>query len=296
LKVVWELYRRLKALLSAGTQLVRLEQALADKLSRLEILLAIEQLECALAKPALADPRRLEGYGLHALSQFDADGILREIFRRIGEEHRTFVEFGTGDGQENNTAYLLCQGWRGLWIEGDQALHEAQLRNFAWALRGGTLACAQSFLTRENINDVVRGAGFAGAIDLLSVDVDGNDYHLWEALTCVEPRVVVVEYNAYAPPPLRWIMAYNAEHRWDGRSTYFGASLASLEALGRRKGLRLVGCDVVGLNAFLVREDLCGDRFVEGNAQTFWHPRRWWLDRAFPTGNTVPFARPFEER
>ncbi len=296
MKLISKLWRKLKALLRAGTQLERLEQVITERLERLELLLAAGQVERELAKPALADPKRLERYGLHGLSQFDADGILHEIFQRIGEKHRTFVEFGTGDGQENNTAYLLCQGWRGLWIEGSDDLHAGQQRNFAWAIRAGRLRCVKSFLTRENIDTVVRDAGFSGPIDLLSIDVDGNDYYLWEALTCVEPRVVVVEYNAAAPPPLRWVMAYKAEHQWDMRSNYFGASLASLEALGKRKGLRLVGCDVVGLNAFLVREDLCGDRFAEGDAQRFWHPRRWWLDRAFPSGQVVPYGRPFEER
>jgi len=76
-------------------------------------------------------------------------------------------------------------------------------------------------------------------------------------------------------------VAYDPDYCWDHESTYFGASLASLEALGKRKGLRLVGCDIVGLNAFFVLEDLCSDRFAEGDALTFFHPRRWWLDPAF---------------
>lgn len=287
-----ELWRRLKALTATDDRLARIERLLTDTLGRLEPLLAEGQLERELAKPALANPKRLERYGFKGLSQFDTDGILREIFRRIGEAHRTFVEFGTGDGVENNSVYLLCQGWRGLWIEGDEALHQAQQRNFGWAIRAGPLVCVRMFLTRENIDEVVRAAGFSGPIDLLSVDVDGNDYHLWEALTCVEPRVVVVEYNSAPPPPLRWVMTYNAEHRWDHTTSYFGASLASLEALGKRKGLRLVGCDIVGLNAFFVREDLCGDRFAEGDAQTLFHPRRWWLDQAFNRGR-VSFERPF---
>jgi hypothetical protein len=292
MKRLRELGRRLKSLTSTGDRLNRIEQVLVDTLGRLEPLLAHGQLERELAKPGLEDPKRLERYGFKALSQFDTDGILHEIFRRVGEEHRSFVEFGTGEGLENNTVYLLCQGWRGLWIEGSEELHQAQHRLFDWAVRAGTLASVCSFLTRDNINDVVRGAGIAGPIDLLSIDVDGNDYHLWEALTCVEPRVTVVEYNAVARPPLRWVMAYDPAYRWNQQTSYFGASLASLEALGRRKGLRLVGCDVVGLNAFFVREDLCGDRFAEGDAQTFFHPRRWWLDRAFPRGY-VPFGRPF---
>lgn len=288
-------WRRLSALSTSGDRLARIESQMGATLNRLEPLLARAQLDRELEKIARVDPKRLELHGFRALSQYDADGILAEIFRRIGEEHRSFVEFGTGDGLENNTAYLLGQGWRGLWLEGDETMHQAQLRNYPAAIEAGRLRCVRSFLTRENINEVIRSAGSSGPIDLLSVDIDGNDYHLWEALTVVEPRVVVAEYNAYVPPPLRWVMAYNPTYEWDQRSTYFGASLASFEALAKRKGLRLVGCDIVGLNAFFVREDLCGDRFSPGDSRTFWRPRSWWLDRAFASP-PVPFGRPYEER
>ena len=290
-----EVWRRLVSLSNAGDRLARIELQMSNSLTRLEPLLARAQLDREMEKIARSDPKRLEPHGFRALSQYDADGILAEIFRRIGEEHRSFVEFGTGDGLENNTAYLLCQGWRGLWIEGDESMHQGQLRNYPSAIRAGRLACVRSFLTRENINEVIKKAGSSGPIDLLSVDIDGNDYHLWEALTVVEPRVVVAEYNGYVPPPVRWVMAYDPTYEWDGRSTYFGASLASFEALAKRKGLRLVGCDIVGLNAFFVREDLCGDRFSHGDSRTFWRPRRWWLDRAFAT-SPIPFGRPYEEK
>ena len=290
-----KVWRRLAALSASGDRLARIESQMNASLGRLEPLLACAQLDRELEKIARVDPRRLELHGFRALSQYDADGIVAEIFRRIGEEHRSFVEFGTGDGLENNTAYLLGQGWRGLWLEGDESMHKAQLRNYPAAIEASRLRCVRSFLTRENINEVIRGAGRSGPIDLLSVDIDGNDYHLWEALTVVEPRVVVAEYNAYVPPPLRWVMAYDPTYEWDQRSTYFGASLASFEALAKRKGLRLVGCDIVGLNAFFVREELCGDRFSAGDSRTFWRPRSWWLDRAF-AGAPVPYGRPYEER
>src|SRR5438105_2769018 len=127
------LWRRLKSLTATADRLAQIEGLLADTLGRLEPLLAEEQVERELAKPALANPKRLERYGFKGLSQFDADGILREIFHRVGEEHRSFVEFGTGDGIENNTLYLLCQGWRGLWLEGSEELHQLQHRNLDWA-------------------------------------------------------------------------------------------------------------------------------------------------------------------
>ena len=99
--------------------------------------------------------------------------------------------------------------------------------------------------------------------DLLSIDIDGNDYWVWQAVTHYKPRVVVIEYNALYGPSAPWIMEYNAAHCWDGTSCYHGASLKSLETLGAGKGYRLVGCDITGMNAFFVREDLVKNLFEE---------------------------------
>src|SRR4029079_7267506 len=102
-------------------------------------------------------------------------------------------------------------------------------------------------------------AGARGPVDLLSIDVDGNDYHLFEALSVLEPRVVVIEYNGYAPPPVLWVMEYGADQTGAGPH-YFGASLKSLELLAKKKGYTLVGCNLVGLNAFFVKSELVGDK------------------------------------
>ncbi len=231
---------------------------------------------------------RLEPFGFKGFSQNDEDGILQEIFRRIGVTNRRFVEFGTGDGSQNNTVFLLCNGWTGLWIDGCDSDHRTQKNTFSRYIQDHRLTAVHGFLTAANINDVIASAGYEGDIDLLSIDIDGNDYHLWKSLTIVRPRAVVIEYNAYAAPPLEWIMPYDAAYVWDGYSQRFSASLKSLEKLGLEKGYQLVGCNLSGLNAFFVRSDLVQDKFVrEATAETLFQPRRWWLDPIYAT-HTVP--------
>lgn len=211
--------------------------------------------EPLLAAEKQADPRVLAPYGYSAFSQGDDDGILEEIFRRIGTTNRQFVDFGCADGIENNTTYLALTGWSGLWMDGGEENVQTASRAFQRQVESGRLRIRQAFITRENINSLIASAGLDRELDLLSIDIDGNDYWIWEAIDGVRPRVVVIEYNAIFRPPHQMVQDYAAQYQW--RSTgYFGASLKALETLGARKGYALVGCNFAGINAFFVRDDL----------------------------------------
>jgi hypothetical protein len=225
-----------------------------------------------------ADPRRLIPYGRKAFSQADEDGIIAEIFRRIGTSTRRFVEFGVQDGIESNTTWLLMQGWSGLWMEADDASCDAVRKNFAEAIADRKLTLTQSFVNTDNIERLILDRFPDGEIDVLSIDIDSNDYWVWEALTrLVRPRLVVIEYNAQWPPPASLVIPYKPDRRWNGTSHY-GASLSALAALGKRKGYDLVGCSVSGVNAFFVRQDLTGDHFVSpGSAEDHYEPPRFFL-------------------
>ncbi len=225
-------------------------------------LVACEQLTASiLAQPEYADPKRLERHGWKGYSQNDEDGILQEIFRRIGVRHKSFVEFGCGFGLENNTAYLLSQGWHGLWMDGDQVNAERIATGFGYLIEHGLLKFKQAFITRENVDALIAEAALGPEIDLLSIDLDGNDYSVWEAISAVDARVVMIEYNAKFRPPHDWYLTYNPNHVWVGNDQ-MGSSLAALARLGAAKGYQLVGCNLIGLNAFFVRSDLAGDRFA----------------------------------
>lgn len=225
----------------------------------------------------LKDKKCLEYYGFKVYSQNEEDGIIEEIFNRVGTTNKNFIEFGVGNGLECNSHYLLFKGWRGLWIEGEENYVKEIHERFAPVLANGQLKFLQAHITRENINDLFIKGGFEGEIDLLSIDVDGNDYYIWQAINVVRPRVVIVEYNAKFPPNCDWKQAYNKRHMWDD-SDWQGASLKALELLGRRLGYQLVGTNLNGVNAFFVRKDLAKDLFIEpATAENLYNSAKYYL-------------------
>jgi hypothetical protein len=268
-------------------------QALDGRLAGMHRLAGIEMdLRCAreiadlLAQPRYGAPGRLERHGWKVWSQNDEDGILHEIFRRIGTASRTFVEFGVSDGRECNTLRLLVEGWQGLWME--SAAHDCETirRVFAGPLAEGRLELQEASVTPQNIDLLIGGArvGNAKEIDLLSIDIDGNDYYVFQAVQAGRPRVIVIEYNAKYPPPMDLVPPYDPDLGWDG-SDYMGASLQALANLGARRGYRLVGTNISGSNAFFVRADLAGSQFAEPDAAALYNPARYWLTAGFVSGH-----------
>lgn len=256
------------------SQTLRADFGQSVALVQLEIQKLREQL---LALPRNQDPLRLLRHGFKTYSQADEDGIIQEIFRRIGETDRRFVEFGVTTGLECNTLKLLVEGWSGLWMEASPPpVKQIQQTHRSW-IEAGKLVVRESFVTAENIDDLLAGSGFTGDIDLLSIDIDFNDFWVWKAIEVVKPRVVVIEYNAIWRPPLAVTVAYDAK-AVPRTSQYGGASLSALVKLGHEKGYSLVGCSMSGVNAFFVRQDLCADRFLDpATAENHYEPARHYL-------------------
>lgn len=226
-----------------------------------------------------ADPRHLAHFEAQVFSQNGEDGIIAEIFRRIGTTDRFFVEIGAGHGIEGNTVYLLRKGWKGIWIEADPRAVRSIRTQFAAEIESGQLRLVHSFVTRENVGGLLRDARVPAELDLLSIDVDRNTSHIWRALSDFRPRVLVIEYNASIPASDEWEVPYDAEAVWD-ESSYFGASLKSLERLGAERGYVPVGCERTGLNAFFVRVDAARDHFPGPlNAEACYEPPRYFLTR-----------------
>lgn len=236
-------------------------------------------LERIRGNPRYQDGKCLTLSGYKVYSQCDEDGMIREIFRRIGETGKTFVEFGVGDGLENNTLALLFEGWKGLWIDGSEKLTSRIREGLKDTIETGRLTVTNAFITKENINELISSSIDEGEVDLLAIDMDGNDFHVFESISCINPRVVVIEYNAKFPPPVHYCMAYDKGHKWSGDDN-FGASLKFLEEGFREKGYCLVGCSLTGANAFFVRQDLVADRFLEPySAERHYEPARYFLGR-----------------
>lgn len=289
-----EILTQINRNLVAVGHLVRDASPSKEILENLQVMAARNAVREILRHPRYADPLRLEPYGYRVYSQNDEDGIIAEIFKRIGVTNRTFVEFGVESGKQNNTFYLLAQGWSGLWLEG-AGEHVRRIREtFASQLASGQLALRHAFVTPGNINGLISDGlriDDVKEIDLLSIDVDGTDYHIFSSIDIIKPRVVVIEYNAAFPPPFKYVMPYVENYRFDV-SDSFGASLSSYEEIFRRRGYCLVGCNLTGVNAFFVRGDLVDGRFLAPfSAETHYQPFRLELvTRGFESG--FPCLRP----
>ncbi|SAI34510.1 Uncharacterised protein [Bordetella ansorpii] len=201
--------------------------------------------------PAALD---LSGLGPSLYAQGTEEAILARLMARIAPTTRHCVDIGASDGLRNsNTALLLReQGWQGLLVEASAYRYDKLRANYGAA---GNVQLRREQVQPDTVDALLREAGVPEDFDLLSLDIDGNDYWVWQGLTAFQPRIVAIEYNPYYAPPERWVMCFNPEHAWDG-STYYGASLESLYHLGQRKGYELVCCDDMGNNAFFVRRDL----------------------------------------
>ncbi len=244
-----------------------------DKVSQL--ILANQYRELANAGKALPS---LEDTEFRAFSQNGEDGILLYVFSLIGMGERRCVEICAGDGIECNTANLIVNhGWSGLLFDGDNRLVE---RGRAFYSRLPDTAqfppkLVNSWITRENINELLKTHGFEGPVDLLSLDLDGVDYWIWEAIEVIRPRVVIAEVQCIWGSERAVTVPYSDTFKTppiDRFLIYSGASLPAFVKLARRKGYRLVGVQRLGFNAVFVAHgvgeellpevdlDLCVDR------------------------------------
>jgi hypothetical protein len=195
-------------------------------------------------------------------SQNGEDGVLAHIFGTIGVLNTTAVEFGVGNGYENNSRLLAALGWRTFWFDCGQLRHLPHGCHFQ-----------QTMLTVDNICETFAQAGIPSQFDLLSVDVDGNDYHLREAVSQYSPRACVMEYNGSFAADQEYVMPRDDNYQWKTWDTRFGASLRSLTQQADRLGYDLVYCESRGVNAFYVRRDV--NVFPVLAVADAWRPL-WW--------------------
>ena len=187
------------------------------------------------------------------LSQNGEDGVVAEVLRRIGAPTRWFVEFGVGAGHEGVCLALAdLLGWSGLFIEADQHLFDELSRKYSGEPR---VVTAQAMVDAANVESLFARAGVPADLDVLSIDVDGNDWWIWRAIVTYRPRLLVIEYNGNLDPASQLVKPYDPDAAWD-ETCWFGASLGAYERLGAAKGYTLVHTDLRGVNAFFLRDDL----------------------------------------
>lgn len=206
-------------------------------------------------------------------SQRGEDGIIQYIISKIDTPNKIFIEFGVENYTESNTRFLLVNNnWAGLIIDGSKENVKFIQSDFIyWKY---DLTAYHSFITKDNINQLISRYTSCTDIGLLSVDIDGNDYWVWEAIHVVNPRIVVCEYNSIFGPEKQVTVLYNdsfTRRTAHFSDLYFGASLAAFVELGEKKGYDFIGVASTGVNAFFVRKDLSAP-FKKGNAYSDFIP------------------------
>jgi hypothetical protein len=266
---------------------------------------AATQIQLAVTYRRLVDEGRplprISDVGFKCCSQTDEDGILLFLFAVLGATEKLSVEICAGNGIECNSANLILNhGWHGLLVDGDPALVEQGQAFYRQSpqtyVYPPKFVCA--WVKRSTVNDLVSTNGFRGEIDLLSLDLDGIDYWIWEALTAVTPRVVVLEYQDILGPDRNWTVPYADDFSaksypmTDGMPNFAGASLGAFVKLGRRKGYRLVGTNRYGYNAFFIRNGLGDNVLPEIDVkECFTHPKViQGMRERFPTVKDLPWV------
>ncbi len=202
--------------------------------------------------------------GFRVFSQFEEDGKLLFIFSVIGMDVKSFVEIGSDDGVNSNSANLYFNfGWHGLFIDGNPRSIKRGKKFFSkyphpWFYRPKFIC---DMVKRENVNHLIERAGFKGEVGLLSIDIDGNDYWVWDAIEVIEPRVVIIEtHNEFGMNNI--VVPYDPEYFYPGKHPiYHGASPVAMTKLANRKGYRLVGANELGFNFIFVKNGLA-DRLL----------------------------------
>lgn len=239
------------------------------------------------------DATRLEPFGFKVYSQNDEDGIIEEIFKRLNSpnfantstlnnQNLNFVEIGVENGLECNSLYLLHKGWKGLWLEGNTRQQKPIEQKFNSLLRSQKLKLGIGIITPNNINQVLQQAAInTQNLDFLSIDIDGNDIYLLDAIE-FSPKVICIEYNAKFPSLLNKKPVFNPQNFWKG-TDFMGSSLLAISEVAKQKNYVLVATNITAANAFYVRKDLINQNFYKPDddfyqrIKTLYNPPRYWL-------------------
>lgn len=231
-----------------------------SELKRIRKLLEKQLLLCADCKIKQLEghqAKSMREYEFSVFSQWGQDGIIQYLIRHVPIDSTNFVEFGVQDYTESNTKFLLMHdNWSGLVIDSEpKNISTIKHSQIYWKYN---LNAITAFITKENINRILSDFR-AGDIGLLSIDIDGNDYWIWDSITAISPRIVICEFNSVFGNTHKITVPYDPDFnrtRAHYSNLYFGASLPALYSLAEKKGYSFVGCNSAGNDAFFVRNDV----------------------------------------
>ena len=209
--------------------------------------------------------KNIQDYEFKIFSQWGEDGIIQKIIDSIEIKNKTFIEFGVGNFLESNCRFLMMHNnWSGFVIDSSEKMIEMLKKTyFYWKYN---LKSINAFIYKENINNLLLKSEFDFDLGLLSIDIDGNDYYILEAISQYKPRILVVEYNSLFGSKRNISIPYTPDFnrtKANYSNLYFGASLGAITYIAKKKGYILVGSNSSGVNAFYVRKDLMNKKLNE---------------------------------
>ena len=209
--------------------------------------------------------KNIQDYEFKIFSQWGEDGIIQKIIDSIEIKNKTFIEFGVGNFLESNCRFLMMHNnWSGFVIDSSEKMIEMLKKTyFYWKYN---LKSINAFIYKENINNLLLKSEFNFDLGLLSIDIDGNDYYILEAISQYKPRILVVEYNSLFGSKRNISIPYTPDFnrtKANYSNLYFGASLGAITYIAKKKGYILVGSNSSGVNAFYVRKDLMNKKLNE---------------------------------
>lgn len=228
----------------------------------------IEKMKVLMAQPMVHLNRNAKVSGLQwkqiefsAFSQWGDDGIIQYLIQHIPGIIPRFIEFGVSNYLESNTRFLLLNdNWQGLIFDGsDSNIQFIKSDTISWRY---DLNSESLFVTKSNINEAITKQGFNGDLGILHIDIDGNDYWIWECLNVVNPQIVIMEYNSVFGNKGAISVPYKDEfYVTDAHysNLFFGASLKAMDYLASKKGYKFIGTNTAGNNAYFLREDLINE-------------------------------------
>lgn len=213
------------------------------------------------------DLDNLDNFAFSIYSQFNEDGIIQFLINNLDIKNKEFIEIGVENFKEANTRFLLQNNcWRGLIIDSSKAnINFIKKQNYYWKYE---LEAEDAFVTKENVNNIVKKYDFNQNIGLLSIDIDGNDYWVWDAISSINPDVLIIEYNSLFGSEKSLTLKYDQNFVRPNRGIYrclYGASLTALTNLSEKKGYSLVAVNSNGNNAFYVRNELLNEKIYKQN-------------------------------
>lgn len=262
-----------EAIKSVFNQLISINDSIQAVKSRFDEIKINQGIILSFLNQTRVSPQ-IQDYEFKVFSQFGEDGIIQRLTQVVPIEHRTFIEFGVEDFFESNCRFLLMKdNWKGFVIDGS-AKNIGKLKNayFYWKHQ---IEAIDAFITKENINGLLQRSGFHPDLGILSIDIDGNDYHILEAIEGFKPRILICEYNSIFGGIRKISVPYDPAFRRTKKhysNLYFGASLAAITMLANRKGYTLVGTNRIGSNAFFVRNDVMSPQLMSVTAEAAYFP------------------------